>query len=270
MYFANGNPSTMSDYNIISSCHFSFNNLSGIHYYAGSSCIFENNIILDSGSYGILVESSIERGVSHNNTFTNNLIQNVGAIGIYIYGLSGEYGKQNKAVGNTILGSKGDGIQFEYQNYFVIGNNDIDMTTCDSDQEGIRLLTRAQNGSVTGNTIYNSDGNGICATSWALNLVIANNQISQAGTAGIAYYGTVFNSTIIGNRVQDSGTYDIYLHSDADGNFIACNHVESIFIDHTTTTCDYNRFFGNVVSDLSQSGSGTGNNFTDNYPDNTP
>jgi len=272
MYYANDDPAEMPDFNIVSNCHFNWNTLCGIHYWAGCSNIFESNVIIGTGTVGILVESYGgvgDRGVCHNNTFSNNLVVGSGGQGIYCYGYVNEYGKQNKAVGNTVLNSLGDGIQFEYQNYFVVSNNDIDMTGCGSNQNGIRLLTRCMNGTVTGNTILNSDGEGILLTSNSHHSLVASNTITKAGTFGLSVGGSD-NVTVTGNKIGGSGNYDLYIWGGTDGSYLAVNHVSSIHLNHTAETNDYNRFFGNLVLDLSQTGSGTGNTFVDNYPDNSP
>jgi len=97
---------------------------------------------------------------------------------------------------------------------------------------------------------------------------IVNNRIMYTGY-GISLESSL-NSTIVQNEIFDTIYYDIVLSNDADGTYIALNRVNEIYLDHSTSTCDYNRIFGNYVVDLSQTGgSGIGNSVENNYPDNT-
>jgi len=96
---------------------------------------------------------------------------------------------------------------------------------------------------------------------------IMNNRIMNTGY-GVSLESSL-SSTILGNTISDTAYYDLVLSNNADRTYIAINHVDEIYLDHSTSTCDYNRIFGNYVTDLSQDGSGTENSVEYNYPDNT-
>lgn len=164
------------------------------------------------------------------------------------------------------------GIWVRYSSNVVVSNNvviDTNQIGGGSQWQAI-TIGNSTNATITGNILENSY-HGISINADTNNTIVSNNQIQNMSSVGIYLINDVQNITVTGNSVIDSAYKDIMLANDVDGSFFAINHVSSIYLSHTASTCDWNRFFGNIVSVLSQTaGAPTGNTYVDNYPDNTP
>lgn len=209
----------------------------------------------------------------------NDFIRIVSADDVIITGNSFNYtlgsailfqdsGSKNVVIANNIIDyANVEGIWVRLSENIIISNNMILNIGGGSTWQAI-TVEDSVNAVITGNLI-NGSYYGITITS-SNDTVISANKIQNIVGAGIYLVADVLNVEVLGNVIEATWS-EICLANNVDYCFIAINNVYNIYIDHTTATCDYNRFFSNIVTVLSQSaGSPTGSTYVDNYPDNTP
>jgi len=227
--------------------------------------VISNNVGINSNTeHGIYISDYVENARVTNNDFSNNTKTGIragnnglkrilidgnicnenGVGGIWVEcGAGAFYGEQVLISNNICFNNTGIGIQAHKVLRLLISNNIVANNT----DRGINFSeTKYQH--IEGNTAtFNNVG------IWAVG------------------QGTQVGAKITNNHCVNNTSYDLILDDGVDYAFISVNYLGKMYLNHSTATCDYNYVFGNYIEDLTQSaGSPSGNNYTHNYPDNTP
>jgi len=255
------------------------------------------SIILDGNSVTYCATGYFVTGTEINPLINLLVTNNIGSNsfeehGIYI----SNWVEHAKVLGNTFNNNNLSGIRAGNQGLkWMI----IDGTICNNNSLGGIWIECgagqkfADQVIVSNNVCSNNTNNGIHAHK-VNRLIFSNNiacnntergisfsetdyQLIEGNTAHFNKYGIYDDGQIqTGAKISDNHclnntSYDLYLTNSVDYAFISVNYLGKMYLNHSTATCDYNYVFGNYIEDLSQSaGSPSGNNYTHNYPDNTP
>jgi len=132
---------------------------------------------------------------------------------------------------------------------------------------------KTRNVNIVGNTVTNNTDKGINVSDFGYKQITANFVVYNKIGIQLSF---INETSVINNRARNNTDYDLILWGSSESggscyNYIASNYLGSMYLNHTGALCEYNYVFGNYIENLSQSaGSPSGNNYTHNYPDNTP
>jgi len=229
------------------------------------SLLVTNNV----GSYsfdehGIYISDWCESIRVFGNIFSNNYYTGIRA---------GNQGHEYVTIDSNICNENGiGGIWYEcgagpiYAEQVTISNN-----VC-SNNTGIGIQAHKVNRlSISDNIVANNTNRGINWSEAKYQNIHGNTAtFNNIGICDVGQ-GTQVGAKITNNHCVNNTSYDLILEDSVDYAFISLNYLGKMYLNHSTATCDYNYVFGNYIQDLSQSaGSPSGNNYTHNYPDNTP
>lgn len=164
-------------------------------------------------------------GNGDNNTFRNNIMQNLSTYGIFIDQCDG-----NVFANNTIHGNKGYGITFSYRcNNNVVENN----TITENDYGGINLHM-GENYLLKDNICNGNKNYGISMGHVSEEVTVINNECSGNTKDGIIV--DVMDCTVIGNTVSNNGRIGIKIFNGGDrstvrDNIVSNNAVYGIWMD---------------------------------------
>ncbi|HET7147150.1 MAG TPA: right-handed parallel beta-helix repeat-containing protein [Candidatus Nitrosopolaris sp.] len=180
------------------------------YYYGGDGSVIKNNIIREV-YFGLYTF-----GVGHM-TVENNIIRNSGH-----YGLDPHTGTHDMIIrNNTIFNNNGSGIICSLNCYnILIENNKVH----DNAENGIDFSRNMYNSIARNNIVYNEPSGVFVSQSH--NNQIYNNTISKGGS-GINVNSGSSNNRIFGNTISHSITNAILVASGASGNTFSSNKIVS-------------------------------------------
>jgi mannuronan 5-epimerase len=180
------------------------------YYYGGDGSVIRNNIIREV-YFGLYTF-----GVGHM-TIENNIIRNSGH-----YGLDPHTGTHDMIIrNNTVYNNNGSGIICSLNCYNVlIENNKVH----DNAENGIDFSRNMYNSIARNNLVYNEPSGVFVSQSH--NNQIYNNTISKSGS-GISVNSGSSNNKIFGNTISNSVSNAILVATGASGNTFTSNKISS-------------------------------------------
>lgn len=178
----------------------------GIYNSGSSDCIFSDNVILNTGSYGIRNEYS----GAVRNVYSSNYVYNCGQTS-NVAGIRVINGDETIVSNNLVYQSGEDGISVRSA-YLVVTGNQCYL----NDHHGIYVSSAGIRGQITGNTCHangtatSNTYSGIYLDS-AAEMSVIGNRCGDTGSGtrqkyGIAEAGTANNNVIVGNMLQRNAT----------------------------------------------------------------
>ena len=207
------------------------------YYYGGDGSVIKNNIIREVAVGHMIVE--------------NNIIRNSGH-----YGLDPHAGTHDMIIrNNTVYGNNGTGIICSLNCYNIpIENNKVH----DNAGDGITFSRNIYNSIVRTNVVYN-EPTGI-SVSQSRNNQISNNTISKSGD-GIDVISGSSNNKLFGNTIANSLSQAILINNGSSGNIFSANKIISSTpagLKITQDSTSKNNIFSNNQMIRSTTGGGAG------------
>lgn len=227
---------------LVTGCHVDAVNGYNFHASIGASEVaFIGNI--STNSY----KEAFEAEGASRITFADNIIENAGYAGIYVWADTAGGGTACKDIvitGNTVrnyaqqTGANGIAVDDGASGVTITGNT---VSGGSNGGTGIKVgsatSTAVSKVTVTGNTVDSAPADGISITGRATDVSVGHNVVSSSGTNGIEISGSnVVGVTLNGNHVVSSTNAGIYVNGQAQevaitGNRIKGNTQSGIWLD---------------------------------------
>ncbi len=178
--------------------------------------------VIDTGSYGLVVEQSVSRYC----IITDNVVTNVAQISLSAAGIGLVSNVNHCMVSNNIVVDSGVwGIVFSGATYCIAEGNVIE----NSSSFGIYLTSEASDALITGNTIHICGADGIYTTEDVIRVTISDNYVDEAADNGINIYGST-DINILGNFLYNNNRRGILIWQDATQIVIDNNFIDGVTI----------------------------------------